>query len=603
MQARTVQSSDRETWKTSATFASASSSKREALTPNISKYHQISPKNGIGWPNAKLQQIALLCTALRHSKKFRPTSPLAASRPFKPFQSKSKQFKSKEKFLQLSKFCVAPAVLKTLALSPEPLPFRQVNSDFQRRAHDAMLHDGFRPDFPPEVLAEANAAQPASCPTCKDLRDLAWSSIDNTQSRDLDQIEWAERLTNGAIRVLVGIADVDAVVQRGTKLDEHAKFNCTSVYTGGPTFPMLPERLSTDLTSLKQDADRVAVIIEFDTCLDGDIANIDVYPALVRNRARLNYDEVGKWLQGQAAEPASFKVSDEIIAQLRLQHEASQRLIDFRKNHGALTLGGVENIPVVVNNEVHGFEAVQQNPARDIIEAFMVAANVAMARHLRARGCLAIRRVVRTPRRWDRIQCIAGEHGTKLPDTPDPGALNAFLAKQKQADPDHYPELSLAVLKSLGPGEYIVEKAGAEREGHFGLAVNDYTHSTAPNRRYADLVIQRLVKQACGPGAKITEEELTKIAQHCNERESAARHVERFMKKVAAAMLLQKRIGEKFDAIVTGATPKGTFARLLGVPAEGRIVHGEQGLDVGQKTSVRLKSVDVQNGFIDLERL
>ncbi|MDB6058084.1 MAG: exoribonuclease [Verrucomicrobiales bacterium] len=466
-----------------------------------------------------------------------------------------------------------------------------------------MIHDGFRPDFSAEVIAEANTAQPATCPGCKDLRALAWSSIDNTQSRDLDQVEWAEKQSDGSIRVLVGIADVDAVVRLGSKLDENAAFNATSVYTGGPTFPMLPERLSTDLTSLKQDADRVAVIIEFHTCSDGDVQGVDVYSALVRNRARLNYDEVGKWLEGKAPSPASFPVSDEVIAQLRLQYETSQRLIGFRKSHGALTLGGVENVPLVVNNEVHGFEQILQNPARDIIESFMVAANVVMARHLRERRCLALRRVVRTPKRWDRIQCIAAEHGTKLPDVPDPGALSVFLATQKQADPDHFPELSLAVLKSLGPGEYVVEKSGEEREGHFGLAVHDYTHSTAPNRRYADLVTQRLVKQACENGSSISEEELRKIAEHCNDRETAARHVERFMKKVAAAILLRNRIGEQFDGIVTGVSPKGTFVRLLTVPAEGRVVHGEHGLDVGQKTRVRLKSVDVNNGFIDFERV
>lgn len=466
-----------------------------------------------------------------------------------------------------------------------------------------MLHDGFRPDFPLDVLAEANAAKSPTSSTCKDLRGLAWSSIDNTQSRDLDQIEWAEQQSDGSIRILVGIADVDAVVQRGTKLDAHAAFNCTSVYTGGPTFPMLPERLSTDLTSLNQDCDRLAVIIEFFTCADGDIRNVDVYPAMVRNRARLNYDNVGKWLDGKSPAPANFPVSAEILAQLRLQNDASKLMMDFRKNHGALTLGGVETVPLVVNNEVKGFESVEENPARDIIESFMVGANVSMARHLRENHCLALRRVVRTPRRWDRIQAVAAEHGTKLPDTPDSNALSDFLAKQKQSDPDHFPEISLAVLKSLGPGEYIVEKPGEEQQGHFGLAVHDYTHTTAPNRRYADLIMQRLVKRPCGNGAAMSFEELSKIAERCNDRETAAHHVERFMKKVAAAMLLQKRIGEKFDAIVTGVSDKGTFVRLLGAPAEGRVIHGERGLDVGQKTNVRLKCVDVNNGFIDFERL
>jgi exoribonuclease-2 len=471
--------------------------------------------------------------------------------------------------------------------------------DFNRKAREEMIHQGFDPNFPAQVMAETNAAQ--SAPIQKDgcdLRDLLWSSIDNTQSRDLDQVEWAERMPDGKIRVLVGIADVDAVVTAGSATDTQARKNATSVYSGGPVFPMLPERLSTDLTSLSQDADRRALIMEFVVSAEGDVVCADVCTAALRNKAKLNYDQVAAWLKGA---PGPGPTAD-LREQLLLQNEASQRLQKFRKERGALMFGNAENVPIIVNNSMRGFDPMQQTPARDIIESFMVAANVAMAQFLRERNSLCLRRIVRTPKRWDRIQAIAAETGTKLPNTPDSKALNEFLAARKVADPDRFPELSLGILKAMGPGEYIVEHPGGEREGHFGLAVDDYTHSTAPNRRYADLVMQRLLKAALNKtAAPYSEAELTELAAHCTERESAARHVERFMKKVAAAIMLGPQVGKTFDAIVTGVSPKGTFARLLTVPAEGRVVRGDKGLDVGQKTKVRLINADPQKGFIDLE--
>jgi VacB/RNase II family 3'-5' exoribonuclease len=471
--------------------------------------------------------------------------------------------------------------------------------DFQRAAREAMLREGFKPDFPPPVVAEVGSFTPAPVQNGvgRDLRGLLWSSIDNHDSRDLDQVEWAERLPDGTIRVLVGIADVDAVVGRNSATDAQARANATSVYSGGPVFPMLPERLSTDVTSLGPDVDRRALIMEFVVGPDGAVVCADVNTGVVRNRAKLNYDQVAAWLQTSVASaPPALR------EQLLLQQEASRLLKAFRKEHGALTLGGVENVPVVVNNAVQRFAAICESPSRDIIESFMIAANVAMAQFLRGRNSLCLRRVVRTPKRWDRIQALAAALGTKLPDAPDPKALDEFLARQKQGDPDHFPELSLGVLKALGPGEYVVEHPGAEHEGHFGLAVNDYTHSTAPNRRYADLVMQRLLKATLSqqPGV-YPEAELSQLAAHCTERESAARHVERFMKKVAAALMLGPQVGRVFDALVTGASPKGTFARLLTVPAEGRIVRGESGLDVGQGVRVRLARVDAAKGFIDLE--
>lgn len=467
-----------------------------------------------------------------------------------------------------------------------------------------MIRQGFRPDFPSSAVAEVNAIRgPAGTSNaCQDLRHLLWSSIDNADSRDLDQIEWAEKLPDGRIRVLVGVADVDATVKKGSALDQNASANATSVYTGGPVFPMLPEKLSTDLTSLGPNVDRTAIIMEFVVAENGKVTCEDVCTGIVRNQAQLNYDQVGRWLRDGMGAPCSGAVPAGLEEQLRLQNEASARLQHFRKENGSLAFGGVETVPIVVSNEISGFAMIEENGARNIIESFMVAANVAMARFLRACHSLCVRRIVRTPKRWDRIQAIAAQLGTNLPAQPDPRALGDFLAAQKKSDPDHFPEVSLAVLKSMGPGEYVVEHPGQEHEGHFGLAVGDYTHSTAPNRRYADLIMQRLLKASIDKtAAPYAEAELTALAAHCTERESAAKHVERFMKKVAAALLLGPRIGEVFDAIVTGVTSDGTYARLLTVPAEGRIMHDEKGLDVGHKLRVRLICVDPYKGFIDLE--
>ena len=470
-----------------------------------------------------------------------------------------------------------------------------------------MIHEGFRPDFPPQVMTEALSLKPPGTVVngdIKDLRHLFWSSIDNSESRDLDQVEWVEKQSDGSIRVLVGIADVEVAIKPQTATDLHAQHNAVSVYTGVRTFPMLPERFSTDLTSLNENAERIAVVIEFLVCPNGEVCWQDVYSARIHNRARLSYSRVGAWLQGDAATPTDKEFPAELERQLRMQREASLLLMKFRKEQGALTLGSVERVLITEGNRVKSFTLLQPNPARDLIESFMVAANVAMARFLRQKGTLAIRRVVRQPKRWDRIQCLAREVGVTLPDEPDSRALSEFLAKRRQEDPTHFPELSLGILKSLGPGEYVVEPAGAEHEGHFGLAVNDYTHSTAPNRRYADLLTQRLLKATLqNTPSPYPEKELAALAAHCTERDSAARHVERFMKKVAAALLLQPRIGEEFRGIVTGVAAKGTFVRLLDMPAEGRVIRGEQGLDVGDKVRVRLVSVEVDKGFIDLQRV
>jgi VacB/RNase II family 3'-5' exoribonuclease len=480
--------------------------------------------------------------------------------------------------------------------------------DLKARAHQAMLDAGFRPDFPAEVLQEAErlrqgAPRPVE-PNARDLRGLLWSSIDNDTSRDLDQVEYVEGLADGTTRLLVGIANVSASVPSGSATDRQAALETTSVYTGVTTFPMLPGELSTDLTSLLDAQDREAIVIELRIQESGEVDSQEVYPALLRNRAKLAYSSTGAWLEGRGPMPPAVASVPGMEAQLRLQQETSERLRGLRKQHGALTFGSIEATPLVEDGQVKDMAVSTHNVAEDIIESFMVAANVAMAQYLKEKGSASIRRVVRTPRRWDRIQAIAAQFGAKLPATPDPRALSEFLDRRKAADPVHFPDLSLSVVKLLGPGEYVAGVPGAEGEGHFGLAVADYTHSTAPNRRYADLVTQRLLKATCAGSTQAYDQaELGQIAARCTEREDAARKVERLMRKVAAACLLSRRIGEVFEGVVTGAAPKGTYVRLLKFPAEGRVVRGMRGIDVGDKVSVRLISVDVAKGFIDFERL
>jgi VacB/RNase II family 3'-5' exoribonuclease len=483
------------------------------------------------------------------------------------------------------------------------LPF-----DLKARAHQAMLEAGFSPDFPVEVVREVERLKPGlpkiGSAEVTDLRSLLWSSIDNDTSRDLDQVEYVEPLADGAVRLLLGIADVDTAVGKGSAMDRQAGLEAISVYTGVATFPMLPGELSTNLTSLLDAQDRVAMVIDLRVLPSGEVTEQAVYRAWLRNRSKLAYSSTGAWLEGRAPVPPAVASVTGMEAQLRLQQTTSEKLRALRRQQGALTFASVEATPVLAGGEVQKLEVRSHNVAEDIIESFMVAANVAMASFLRGKGALSIRRVVKTPRRWDRIQAIAAHFGATLPGTPDPRALSVFLQQRQTADPAHFPDLSLSVVKLLGPGEYIVEAPGSEHEGHFGLAVNDYTHSTAPNRRYADLVTQRLLKAtAAGREAPYSESELAAIAAHCTEREDAGRKVERLMRKVAAASLLSRRIGELFDGMITGASPKGTYVRLLTFPTEGRIVQGAQGIDVGDRVRVRLASVDVEKGFIDFVRV
>ena len=477
--------------------------------------------------------------------------------------------------------------------------------DLKARAHQAMRDAGFTPDFPPDVCHEIQALKPAAPRNgaVRDLRSLLWSSIDNDTSKDLDQVEYVEKLSDGTVRLLVGIADVDASVSKASATDGYASAEATSVYTGVATFPMLPGELSTDMTSLRDSQDRLSIVVELHVLDSGEVKDHNVYPAWLRNHAKLAYNSTGAWLEGRGLVPPAVAAVPRMDAQLRLQLETSERLRSLRKQHGALTFGSIEATPVMQDGEVKDLAVRRHSVAEDIIESFMVSANVAIAEYLREQGALCLRRVVRTPKHWDGIQFIAARIGVKLPPEPDPRALSEFLEARKAADPVHFPDLSLSIIKLLGPGEYTVETPGAEGEGHFGLAVHDYTHSTAPNRRYADLVTQRLLKTAStGAPAPYSEAELREIAAHCTEREDAAKKVERLMRKVAAACLLSSRVNEVFDGVVTGASPKGTYARLLKVPAEGRIVRGMQSLHVGDSVRVRLTSVEVSKGFVDFAR-
>jgi exoribonuclease II len=477
--------------------------------------------------------------------------------------------------------------------------------NLQAIAKQIMEERGFEPDFPPAVSEQLaslrqNPPQIAAGPDIRDLRNLLWSSIDNDTSRDLDQIEVAAPATNGDVKVMIGIADVDAFVSKQTPIDQHAGKETTTVYTGIRNFPMLPEELSTGITSLLEDQDRLAIVIEFVVDSGGTIKSSELYRALVRNKAQLQYNSIGAWLEDAGSAPSRLQASNDLQQQLKLQDEVAQRLKEQRHQHGALNLQTDEVHPLVLNDQVVDVVKQQKNRATELIEDFMVAANGVVARKLE--NVSSLRRIVRTPERWDRIVQLAANKGEKLPAQPDSKALNDFLIRQKAADPDHFADLSLAVIKLIGPGEYVLEKAGEAAPGHFGLAVQDYTHSTAPNRRFADVVTQRLIKATlAGQKNPYSDDELGAIAANCTEKEDAARKVEREMSKRLAAVAMQHRIGEVFDAIVTGVTDHGTFVRVLQPHIEGLLIQAH-GLDVGDKVRAKLISANVQKGYIDFAR-
>lgn len=476
--------------------------------------------------------------------------------------------------------------------------------DLPAIARRAMIDAGFDPDFSEAVSRQASANIGSSETERHDLRELLWSSIDNPTSRDLDQIELIENATAGAVRIRIGIADVDAFVPKGSPADQRAAQNGFSIYLGVITFPMLPPQLSNDRSSLLPDQDRPAVV--FDLTLDAEdrIGAVTVTLAEVRNHAKLDYESVGAWLEQASDAPVIVASTVGLAEQLKLQQEAAERLHAQRFLAGALEFESIEPQPVMAGENIAGLALQRKNRARNLIEDLMIAANRAIAMFLESRGCPSIQRIIRPPERWPRIVELAAQHGGSLPEEADAVALEKFLAAQRQKDPAHFPDLSLAIVKLIGPAEYVVVRDANDSGGHFSLAVDDYTHSTAPNRRYPDLIVQRLLKAAVtNQPVPYSVDELEGIAMRCNERASAARKIERLMRKVVAATFLRERIGQTFTGIITGASPKGTYVRIPDPPAEGRIVRGEAGLDVGDKIRVKLIGTVPEKGFIDFTRV
>ena len=477
----------------------------------------------------------------------------------------------------------------------------------QSIARQAMLARGLLPDFSPDALAELDAINgPATLvhESTRDLRHLSWCSIDNDDSRDLDQLTFAEALPGGVVKILVAIADVDALVHKPSALDDHARHNTTSIYTAAKIFPMLPEKLSTDFTSLNFEADRLAIVIEMVVAAEGSLNKTDIYRAMVRNQAKLAYNSVANWLEANGPMPQVIGKVDGLAENLRLQDRVAQKLRALRHVQGALNLETIQARPVFDGDELKDLEIERKSRAKELIEDFMIAANGVTARYLAGKMFPSLRRVVRTPKRWDRIVELAGDHGFKLSSEPDSKSLEQFLVSAKAADPLRFADLSLSVIKLLGAGEYVVELPAGRAAGHFGLAVRDYSHSTAPNRRFPDLIIQRLLKAAlAGHSVPYGNDELAALARSCTEEEDAAKKVERQVEKSAAAMLLESRIGERFDGIVTGASDKGTWVRLLHPPIEGKLVSGSEGADVGHRLRVQLLRTDVERGYIDFKRV
>lgn len=473
-------------------------------------------------------------------------------------------------------------------------------------ARRAMIERGLLPDFSAAELAELERIQLPARPdgTVSDLRDLPWASIDNDDSRDLDQLTVAEQAGEGQVKIRVAIADVDALVPMDSALDQHAQHNTTSVYTPAVIFPLLPEKLSTNLTSLNFQEERCAVVAEMLIGKDGALLESGVTVAVVKNKAKLAYHGVAAWLEGKGEIPPRIAAVPGLADNLRLQDRTAQAMKAFRHQHGALSFETIQGAPLFLGDEVVDLRPREKNRAQDIIEDFMIAANGAIAKLLSAKGFPSLRRVVRTPRRWDRIVDLVAEWGYALPRQPDSKSLESFLVKAKARDPLRFPDISLAIIKLLGSGEYVADFPGREAPGHFGLGLRKYMHSTAPNRRYPDLITQRLLKAALGGKAvPYGKKDLEALALHCTEAEDSAAKVERQVEKSAAALFLRSRLGEQFDGIVTGAARKGTWVRIFHPPVEGKLVEGFQGIDVGDRIRVELLAADVENGFIDFRRI
>ena len=476
-------------------------------------------------------------------------------------------------------------------------------SELARFATVAMLERGLRPEFSQAVdqqmAAIAGPGREAGA-DIQDLTGLLWCSIDNDDSRDLDQLTVCEVLPQGNVKLFVAIADVDTLVGKGTPIDDHARHNTTSVYTSARIFPMLPERLSTDLTSLNPHETRLAMVTEMVFNADASLAGATVYRARVHSKAKLAYDSVSAWIDGQAALPSAAAAVPGMEAQLRTQDSVAQQLRARRRAEGALDFKTFQPRAVFEGDKVVEIRQQEQNRARQLIEEVMIATNGCTARFLAGRRVASLRRVVHSPERWLRIVGVAKEYGEVLPPEPDSKALEAFLIKRRKADLLRFPDLSLVIVKLMGRGEYVVEVPGGDPVGHFGLAVRDYTHSTAPNRRFPDLITSRLLKATlASQQTPYSAAELGELALHCTRQEDGANKVERQLRKSEAALLLESRIGQRFDGVITGASSKGVWVRIFSPPAEGRLVTKSSGFKVGDKVRVKLVSTQVERGFID----
>jgi exoribonuclease R len=523
--------------------------------------------------------------------------------------------------------------------------------DLAEAALDEMHEAGFKPEFGEgvaeqvaEIVQKLAVLKPEA--GLEDLRALGWSSIDNDTSRDLDQIEVADRV-EGGIQLRVAIGDVAASVAQGSPIDKHAQEQTQTIYTAVKNFPMLPLELSAGVTSLNENGDRLAVMMSFTVGPDGQMLGENVSRAMVRNRAQLAYSRVGPWLEKTAAgvvdddvlslrsdsareheadaslsggadagvresgpgapavSPVSGSLADGwLVEQLKLQDEAAQALHAARVKNGALEFHKSEADPVVVDGKVIDVTEAIQNRAMNLIEDLMVAANGVMARALRKGGRSGLQRVVVIPKRWDRIVALASQHGYELPEVPDSAALNEALTDIRLKDPIHYPDVAVSVIKLMGPGEYLLMRADDDPTGHFGLAARDYTHSTAPNRRFPDIVTQRVLHaMMTGAPPPYSDAELAAIAIHCNEADKKLRKIERNMEKRVAAVAMSSRIGEVFPGVVTGASDKGVYVRVIRPPFEGRVVQGGDGLDVGDKVNVKLIHTDPARAFIDFAKV
>jgi VacB/RNase II family 3'-5' exoribonuclease len=483
-------------------------------------------------------------------------------------------------------------------------------AELARIAALEMQTHGLQPDFGPAVLREVQASAHALAAQglergadIRDLRQRLWFSIDNDDTQDLDQLSWAEQQPDGQVLLAVAVADVDAMVPQDGAIDAHAAINTTSVYTAAGVFPMLPTLLSNDLTSLHEGRERLAVVVEMTIDAEGAVTRSQLLRAVVSNQAKLAYNAVAAWLDGEAQAPPLVARNPALQAQLHLHDRVARSLRHWRTRRGALNVMTAQARPVFEDGQLVDLRADRKNRAKDLIADLMIAANGATARYLAEHGQPSLRRVLQEPRRWDRLVKLAAEHGASLPPQPDAQSLDRFLTARRHAAPAEFEDLSLSVVKLLGSGAYAAAPPGVPAAGHFGLAVNDYAHSTAPNRRFVDLVTQRLLKASLAQQPPpYTIEQLTLIAQRCTTQEDSASTVERRVLKAAAAYLLHDRIGEAFDAIVTGVTPKGTFVRIVSPLVEGRVVRGFDGLDVGDTLRVKLRSVDVDQRFIDFER-